>query len=108
MNDDGTVDHRGALTGEAAHAMDLAADPRRRSVRHVSGRLVWLSMPALGLILVLPVLIVVFAKMEHMPGALLAYVNWVTGSLAVIALARRRAVGAMVPVLFLPYMLVGI
>lgn len=56
---------------------------------------VWASMPYAAMVGLLPALVVVFTPARHYPGAFLAWVNWLIGGTALLALIRRRSVATV-------------
>jgi hypothetical protein len=78
-----------------AHLLAGGAKVRRPE----TGR--WFSVPTAIALVVMPVLILTMASAEHIPGALLAYVNTVIVAAAATYFVRLRTLEALIPLLFL-------
>jgi hypothetical protein len=66
----------------------------------------WLSRPVIAVLLILPVLMV-FKAQAYIAIVLLAYLNCVIGAWAVIVFAKKGRIDSLVPVIFLPLLIIG-
>ncbi|MHC4757359.1 MAG: hypothetical protein ACYTE8_01755 [Planctomycetota bacterium] len=66
----------------------------------------WFSRPVIAVLLILPVLMV-FKAQAYIAIVLLAYLNCIIGAWAVIAFAKKGRVDSLIPVIFLPLLIIG-
>ena len=70
-------------------------------------RELWLSVPTYAMAISPPLVILIYAAWEDVPGALLAYVNLLISLFCIIEVTKRRTLGALVPLLYLAILIIG-